>query len=915
MSDTPTTPDGARAGGERRGAAADALDDAAGLRDGVAGRRDLDADRRDALSSLGDQAAEVSGSAASDRDAGALRRDAEATRRDTSATQDDTSGADRDDTALQRDLAAEVRDLGAARADTEADQRDRTADTRDQDVEKSARSARSRSPSETRSSAAMLPYLALVASDRRSAQADRFAAAHQRSEAAVDRAMGSADRVAGAARRDRSRIDRGTAGLDRETAQADRAASAGDRDLFALRRGVALADRVAGAHDRLSSSLDRDTSSSDRAASSIDRYWSVANAAMELELADSESRAWRLLQAVPAPVVVIDSAGVIERINAQAVALFGYQPDELVGSPVQVIVGADLHDALRASTQAVTRGDTPLDRIAGPSIFAVRKDGTTLPVEVDVSSITLPTGHAVLASIREVSAYQVADAQLQVSDERFRIAFDRAPIGMALIDLHGDRPGRLVQVNPAYCALTGYSEDELLATTSTAITHPDDRQSTETNIALLADGVTTHWDTDKRYIRASGEPIWVHFAVTVVRDAQGLPSYLVSQVHDITLRKSAEAQMAERFHELATHTDVGFMLGQLDPPEALYANAAYLTLMGVDPSGPVPPLADSLAEAHPDQVGTCAILTRTAAGEAVTLEWQLVRADGRTRWLLTRVTPIVDPDGTVRRYTTISEDITARKAAEAALAVAQAEAERANAAKDEFLSRLSHELRTPLNAVLGYAQLLEIDPLSLKREGHVKHILAGGRHLLAMIDDVLDITAIDGDRLTVTQQEFAVAELIADTLPLVQPRATQLSLALHFDPLLATACRVTADPRRLRQVLLNLLSNAVKYNRPGGSVTIEINADDDTGTVDIAVIDTGLGIPEVDLPRLFHAFDRLGRQSTDIEGTGIGLPLSRRLVNLMGGRLEVETADGLGSTFTVTLPGILTFAGGVDSDL
>jgi len=249
------------------------------------------------------------------------------------------------------------------------------------------------------------------------------------------------------------------------------------------------------------------------------------------------------------------------------------------------------------------------------------------------------------------------------------------------------------------------------------------------------------------------------------------------------------------------------------------------------------------------------------------------------------------------------------RVAKAGLEAAKIDAERANAAKDAFLLRLGHELRTPLNAVQGFAQLLELDPVSPKRDIYVAHILRGGRHLLRIIDDMLDIAAIDSDRLTATSQTVNIFELIDGTLPLMQSLAEANGIVLRYDRQgAATPSHLKADPHRLRQVLVNLLSNAIKYNRPRGSVSIEVHGDVDTetgaGSVSISVIDTGLGIPAVDLPRLFTAFDRLGRQSTGIEGTGIGLMLSKRLVTLMEGRLEVETTEGKGSTFMVTLPGV-----------
>ena len=361
--------------------------------------------------------------------------------------------------------------------------------------------------------------------------------------------------------------------------------------------------------------------------------------------AGSEARAWRLLQAMPDPVVVADADGIIELVNIQAVALFGYQPDELIGQPVERLIPVGLHDAHRAHRTAYVAAEHATPMSTGPNIVAVCKDGTTVPVEVNLSAITLATGRAVLASIRDVSDRKLADAELRISDERFRVSFDSAPIGMALLDLRREAAGRFLRVNAAFCELTGYCEADVLATDSAAITHPGDRDETVTNLSQLVNGTATRWDTDKRYRNASGVDVWVHSAVSVVHDAGGTPSYGVMQVEDITDRKRAEAQVEERFRELATNVGVGFVLRQIDPPEYLYFNPAYLTVFGFDPAGPPPTPAESLAQIHPeDMERVAAILGGAAQGERIEQEWRFIRPDGEVRWVSGRVSPITDQD-------------------------------------------------------------------------------------------------------------------------------------------------------------------------------------------------------------------------------------------------------------------------------
>jgi signal transduction histidine kinase/ActR/RegA family two-component response regulator len=249
--------------------------------------------------------------------------------------------------------------------------------------------------------------------------------------------------------------------------------------------------------------------------------------------------------------------------------------------------------------------------------------------------------------------------------------------------------------------------------------------------------------------------------------------------------------------------------------------------------------------------------------------------------------------------TMVAERTADLQEANAELAQARGAAERANAAKDEFLSRMSHELRTPLNAVLGFAQLLERDPLDEEQADSVRQILRGGRHLLALIDEVLDISRISTGNLALSSEPVAVAQAIGEAVALVRPLATERRVELGAED--ADGLHVLADHQRLKQVLLNLLSNGVKYNHEGGSVRIGWERAS-ISRLRIKVSDTGPGIPPEKVQRLFAPFDRLGAEASDVPGTGLGLALSRGLVQAMGGTLDVASRVGSGSTFTIELP-------------
>ena len=259
-----------------------------------------------------------------------------------------------------------------------------------------------------------------------------------------------------------------------------------------------------------------------------------------------------------------------------------------------------------------------------------------------------------------------------------------------------------------------------------------------------------------------------------------------------------------------------------------------------------------------------------------------------------------DSDERPVRMVGVVVDITERKRGEVALNQAKQEAERANRAKSEFLSRMSHELRTPLNAILGFGQLLQRDELTEGQRESIDQVLHGGRHLLGLINEVLDISRIETGSLALSREAVNVYELLTETIDLIRPLAAERELRIQAP--LAEGCSwtVRADRQRLRQALLNLASNAVKYNRHGGSIEFACDAAAE-GKLRILVRDTGPGVAADKLHRLFTPFDRLGAEQTDIQGTGMGLALSKRLLEAMGGTLTAHSIQGQGSTFTMEL--------------
>jgi PAS domain S-box-containing protein len=276
--------------------------------------------------------------------------------------------------------------------------------------------------------------------------------------------------------------------------------------------------------------------------------------------------------------------------------------------------------------------------------------------------------------------------------------------------------------------------------------------------------------------------------------------------------------------------------------------------------------------------------------------------DKRMVWAQAVVTLLRDVQGAPHRIVGVVEDITEH------LRLAEAErareiAEAANLAKSEFLSRMSHELRTPLNAMLGFAQLLELDqnhPLPAAQRPWVAQIQGAGWHLLDMINDVLDLSRIESGTLNLQPDPLDLRELIAAALPLLEQEARRRHLQVTQD-VPDDAARVIGDATRVKQILINLLSNAVKYNSEGGRIHVTARCVQ-TDAVELVVSDTGLGMTAQQLEQLFQPFNRLGRERSALEGTGIGLVISQRLAELMGGSLRARSTAGAGSSFILTLP-------------
>jgi PAS domain S-box-containing protein len=301
-----------------------------------------------------------------------------------------------------------------------------------------------------------------------------------------------------------------------------------------------------------------------------------------------------------------------------------------------------------------------------------------------------------------------------------------------------------------------------------------------------------------------------------------------------------------------------------------------------------------------------------------TNQFRCRRADGEWRWLhetvrIEALTPGrwhcvgVCTDVTEQKRT--EEELEARVGRRTAkimevnaqLVMAKQEADRANHAKSEFLSRMSHELRTPLNAILGFGQILEKQPLTPLQEESIHYILKGGQHLLSLINEILDIARVESGHIELSLEPISIAEIVSESCALVRPLAAENSIHLDVSDTMLGGSYVLADRQRLKQVLINLLSNAIKYNHPGGQVRVYC-LPPSNDRLRLAVQDTGPGMTSEEQQRLFTPFERLNAARSGIEGTGLGLAVAQRLVDAMGGSLTLESLPDKGTTFFIDLP-------------
>jgi len=460
-----------------------------------------------------------------------------------------------------------------------------------------------------------------------------------------------------------------------------------------------------------------------------------------------------------------------------------------------------------------------------------------------------------------------------------------------------DSDGTWKIVNAAWPNSMGWTLEDLQSGPFIDLIHPDDVAATLREfdrLVSLPDATLVEFRNRQR--RRDGEYRWIEWS------CQGREGMVFSAGRDITSQVENQSALAASLETTRAILDavVDSIITVDDNFRVLDVSPGTDRIYGVSKVDRVG--RNSLTIVYSDDRMHVASelhrLFKGGDGNLTSYRFRAQHVDGRMLNIETRGRLIRDANGDAARAVLVSRDVTESVADEMNLKQAKEAAERANKAKSEFMSRMSHELRTPLNSVLGFAQILEMELTSPDELEMVGYIHNSGKYLLELINEVLDISRIEAGHISVMIEPLVLKELVKECVELVAPQASDFGITI-----ISSSCydvQVLGDQQRLKQVLLNLLSNAIKYNRPEGTVTLTCSQE--SGRVRLSVTDTGPGINPELRERLFTPFDRLDAESSGIEGTGLGLALSKGLIEAIGGTLGVDSVVGQGSTFWFELP-------------
>jgi PAS domain S-box-containing protein len=495
---------------------------------------------------------------------------------------------------------------------------------------------------------------------------------------------------------------------------------------------------------------------------------------------------------------------------------------------------------------------------------------------------------------------QVEEALLN-TEKRLNLSIESGEIGLWELDLVNHTTWR----SPLHDKTFGYETLLPEWTYEMLMAHVITEDRAEVN-QKFGDSIAnlTSWNFECRIKRKDGAVRWVWVKGTHELDEHNKPLKMIGVVQDITERKLHELN-SKQFEAIVQSSDDAIMSKSLDGA-VLSWNPGAEVMFGYS--------TEEMIGTHmvvilpPDRLNQEEGILNRLLNDKKFIQFEAVglHKDGTKIDVSVTISRIHDQDGKVIGTTKIVHNITERKQFQYALLEKNVElegatvlAEKANLAKSEFLSSMSHELRTPLNVVLGFAQLLDCGMPSLPQKLSIDQILKAGWHLLDLVNEILDLAMIESGKVSMSIEPISLSAVLQDYQAMIAPQAQKRGVVMIF-PEFAYPCYVRADMTRLKQVMINLLSNAIKYNLDDGSIIVQWAMVEDN-RVRISITDTGHGMTPEQLAQLFQPFNRLGREDGSEEGTGIGLVVTKQLVELMGGTIGVESGVGVGSVFWIEL--------------
>jgi PAS domain S-box-containing protein len=591
-------------------------------------------------------------------------------------------------------------------------------------------------------------------------------------------------------------------------------------------------------------------------------------------------------------VSVADASGNIVYVNEKFCQISGYSSKELIGKNHRIIKsGQHPPEFYTGLWQTISSGNIWHGEVCNRS-----KKGDLYWVD---SSI-VPFVDAAGIPYQYISI-RTDITRVKENEQRLNLSQTFANIGTWDWNI---RSGELIW-SERIAPLFGYPEGKLAHTYENFLNavHPDDLQRVSVAIKDCVErGIG--YNIEHRCLWPDGSTHWLLQRGDVVREVDGTPLHMLGLVQDITLRKQVELALEESRERLVEAQNLA-KLGNWEADMlsgGLYWSDEIYRIFGQDKTRFTPSVAAFQDAVHPDdRARVHESEQRAAATGTHDVVHRIIRPDGTVRYVHELARGEIDSAGRLWRLRGTVQDVTELKQAEQAMLQAKEAAEAASRAKSEFLASMSHELRTPLNAILGFSQLFCMDEeLPQATRENSRQIERAGQHLLSLVNDMIDLARIESNRLELSLETVKIKGVVNDSLNMVQSMAYDSGIKIIIMQCDAMELTVWADFNRLRQALINLLTNAIKYNKPQGTVHLvcEVNA----GNARLAVTDTGPGISADKQQRVFNAFDRLGEERGDVEGTGIGLVITKRIVESMGGGIGFESTVGQGSTFWIEFP-------------